>query len=49
MDKEQLKEKGLNDSIAHVDFMIGTRDLQIVGTTWDGRQIPVFVDGNFAI
>ncbi len=49
MTKEQLKEKGLNDSITHVDFMIGTKDLQIVGTTQDGREIPVFVDGNFAI
>ena len=49
MTKEQLKEKGLNDSITHVDFMIGTKDLSIVGTTHDGREIPVFVDGNFAI
>ena len=49
MDKEQLKEKGLNDSDTHVDFMIGTRDLKITGTTADGREIPIFVDGNFAI
>ena len=49
MTKEQLKEQGLNDSVAHVDFMIGTSDLRIVGTTWDGQEIPVFVDGNFAI
>ena len=49
MDKEQLKEKGLNDSDTHVDFMIGTKDLKIVGTTWDGKEIPVFLDGNFAI
>ena len=49
MDKEQLKEKGLNDSDTHVDFMIGTKDLKIIGTTWDGKEIPVFLDGNFAI
>jgi len=49
MDKEQLKEKGLNDSDAHVDFMIGTKDLKIIGTTWSGEEIPVFLDGNFAI
>lgn len=49
MDKETLKEKGLNDSITHVDFMIGTRDLSIVGITHDGREIPVFADGNFAL
>ena len=47
--KEELKAHGLNDSITHVDFMVGTADLSIVGTTHDGREIPVFVDGNFAI
>ena len=48
MTKEELKARGLNDSITHVDFMIGTPDLSIVGTTHDGREIPVFIDGNFA-
>ena len=48
MTKDELKARGLNDSITHVDFMVGTRDLSIVGTTHDGREIPVFVDGNFA-
>ena len=49
MDKEQLKARGLNDSVTHVDFMVGTADLSIVGTTQDGCQVPIFVDGNFAI
>lgn len=49
MSKDELKARGLNDSITHVDFMVGTPDLSIVGTTQDGREIPVFVDGNFAI
>lgn len=49
MSKEELKARGLNDSITHVDFMVGTPDLSIVGTTRDGREIPVFTDGNFAI
>ena len=48
MNKEELKARGLNDSITHVDFMVGTPDLSIVGTTQDGRQVPIFVDGNFA-
>lgn len=48
MTKEELKAHGLNDSITHVDFMVGTPDLSIVGTTHDGREIPVFVNGNFA-
>ena len=48
MSKDELKAHGLNDSFTHVDFMIGTADLSIVGTTHDGQEIPVFVDGNFA-
>ena len=48
MTKEQLKERGLNDSITHVDFMVGTPDLTITGKTRDGREVPVFVNGNFA-
>ena len=49
MDKEALKAQGLNDSITHVDFMVGTADLSIVGTTHDGRELPVFAEGNFAL
>ena len=49
MSKEELKAAGLNDSNTHVDFMIGTSDLSIIGTTKDGREVPVFVNGNFAL
>lgn len=49
MSKGELRARGLNDSITHVDFMVGTRDLSIMGLTHDGREIPVFVEGNFAI
>ena len=49
MTKEELKARGLNDSITHVDFMIGTPDLSVVGVTHEGKEIPVFVNGNFAI
>ena len=38
-----------NDSVIHVDFMVGTPDMSIVGTTEDGREIPVFVNGDFAL
>lgn len=47
--KEELEARGMNDSLTHVDFMIGTADMSIVGTTADGREIDVFVDGNFVI
>ena len=48
MSKEERKARGLNDSITHVDFMVGTADLSVTGKTRDGREVPVFVDGNFA-
>lgn len=37
-----------NDSVIHMDFMIGTPDMHIVGTTEDGREIDVFLNGDFA-
>lgn len=40
---------GINQSINHVDFMVGTADLEITGTTHDGREITIFRNGNFAI
>jgi aminopeptidase len=48
MDEAVLLENGVNDSIIHEDFMIGTKDLSIVGITEDGREITVFKEGNFA-
>ena len=48
MSKEEQASNGANDSIIHVDFMVGTPDLSITGVTGDGRNIPVFVNGNFA-
>ncbi|MDE7242752.1 MAG: aminopeptidase [Oscillospiraceae bacterium] len=49
MSKEELRECGLNDSITHVDFMIGTEDTRIMGKTWDGQDVPVFENGNFVL
>ncbi len=47
--KEQLKELGVNDSVIHVDFMIGAADTEITGETQDGKFVDVFRDGNFVI
>ena len=49
MSLEELKEKGINDSMIHVDFMIGSKDLEIVGVTKQGARITIFKDGNWAI
>ena len=47
--KEEAKKMGLNDSMIHVDFMIGTKDLEIVGTSFSGKKTIIFKDGNWAI
>ncbi len=46
--KEELLEKGLNSSLTHVDFMVGTRDLSIIGILESGEELQIFKDGNFA-
>ena len=47
---EELKARGLNaESAEHVDFMVGTADLLIVGTTEDGREVVIMKDGKFAL
>ena len=49
MDMEELIAHGINGkSNTHVDFMVGTDDLSIIGITHDGREIPVMNKGNFA-
>jgi aminopeptidase len=47
--KQEINDKGINDSMVHVDFMIGTPDLSIVGYTRKGEKIQVFKDGNWSI
>jgi len=48
MTEEELLKAGVNDSLVHVDFMIGTEDLEITGITAYGKEVPVFLKGNFA-
>ena len=45
---EECKAKGINDSMIHVDFMIGSRDMSIVGVTKDGKRVQIFSNGNWA-
>ena len=49
MNQEDLSKLGVNESLVHVDFMIGTCDLEILGKTSDGKEIPVFKNGNFVL
>ena len=49
MSAEQLAEHGMNQSIQHVDFMVGTKDIDIDGVGYDGKVTPVFRDGDWII
>ena len=46
---EEIHRFGINKSLSHVDFMIGTPDLKIVGTDQDGEEVVLFENGVFAI
>lgn len=48
MSQEELHASGLNNSITHVDFMVGSATLDIDGETSDGARVPVFRNGNWA-
>ncbi len=48
MTKEELTKRGINDSMIHVDFMIGNRDLEVTGVTSRGTRIPILTYGNWA-
>ncbi|MEI7027422.1 aminopeptidase [Paenibacillus sp. y28] len=48
LSQDELKAKGLNTSITHVDFMIGSAEMDIYGITADGKEEPVFQKGNWA-
>ena len=47
--QEELHEMGINDSMIHVDFMIGCADLDITGLTEDDREVAIFRKGAWCI
>lgn len=47
MSEEELHAHGANDSLQHVDFMFGTKEMSIDGIMEDGKTVPVFRHGNF--
>lgn len=48
MTKEELEQHGINTSMTHVDFMIGSAEMNIDGETTDGTREPIFRKGNWA-
>ncbi len=49
MNDEELEKAGVNDSLTHVDFMIGSEDMNITGIDESGKETSVFANGNWAI
>lgn len=45
---DEIHGRGVNDSIIHVDFMIGSDDLNITGFRADGSSEPIFRNGTWA-
>jgi len=48
MTDDELEKAGVNDSLTHVDFMVGSKDLSIVGEMADGEKVQIFENGNWA-
>lgn len=48
MSVEELEKAGLNHSLVHVDFMVGSKDLEIVGYDKDEKEYKIFEKGNWA-
>lgn len=49
MTETQLAEHGMNQSLQHVDFMVGTKDIDIDGIGFDGETVALFRDGEWVI
>ena len=45
---EECRELGINDSMIHVDFMIGCDTMSIDGECENGEIVPIFRNGNWA-
>lgn len=46
--REELLAMGINESMVHTDFMIGTADLAIDGETAEGERVAIFRNGTWA-
>lgn len=49
MTQKELSALGVNDSVEHIDFMIGTDDLKITGMGFDKKEKVIFKDGEWII
>ena len=49
LSEDELKERGLNHSLTHVDFMIGHERMNIKGYTRDGQAVDIMIDGRLQV
>ncbi|WP_163527520.1 aminopeptidase [Halobacillus ihumii] len=49
MSKEEMEKHGVNDSLVHEDFMMGSSEIDIDGETKDGSYEPIFRKGSWVI
>lgn len=49
MDKDELIANGINQSLIHVDFMFGSKDMKAVGLTKDNKEIVIIENGNIVL
>ncbi len=49
LEREELSKLGSNYSKIHCDFMFGSEDMNVTGTTQDGTKVSVIKDGSFVI
>ena len=48
MTEDELRRHGVNHSLVHEDFMIGTADMSVIGRMRSGNSIPVIENGDFS-
>lgn len=48
LNEAQRNALGQNNSLVHVDFMVGSADMNVDGLTFDDQTVPVFRNGDWA-
>ncbi|MDA8344532.1 MAG: aminopeptidase [Thermaerobacter sp.] len=48
MSEDELLAAGANQSMTHVDFMIGSDELDVTAEAWDGKKVPILHKGRWA-
>jgi len=46
---EENRQLGMNDSLVHVDFMVGGPDVTVTGVKHDGTKVVLLQDGEWQV